>query len=226
MNRGVDGRSIFLDDYDRLRFIHDLFEFNDENPSSNLHYFFDKQKHSMDIGRPYIHQQEERKTLVDIFAFSIMPNHYHMLVQPKTENALPLFMKKLNMGYAKYFNEKYTRTGALFQGKYKAVLIEREAHFIHLPYYIHLNPLDMDFPEWRKRVLQNPKKALKFLEAYRWSSHPDYLGKHNFPSVIEKHLLLDVFGNEKIYAESFASWLGELDYKKFYDDQSLPLLLE
>lgn len=219
VNRGVDGRNIFLDDHDRLRFMHDLFEFNDEHPALNLHYFFGK---SIDIERQY---ERGRRVLLDILAFAVMPNHYHMLVQPKSDGAIPLFMKKLNMGYAKYFNEKYKRKGTLFQGRYKAVLVEDEAHFIHLPYYIHLNPLDMNFPEWRERVLRNPHKALKFLEEYRWSSHLDYLGKRNFPSVIAKQFLLDVFGGEQAYAKSFSDWLHELEYAKLYG-KAQPLLLE
>jgi len=60
--------------------------------------------------------------LVDILAFVLMPNHYHLLVMPRQDDAISLFMKKLNMGYAKYFNEKYDRSGALFQGEYKSIL--------------------------------------------------------------------------------------------------------
>ena len=59
------------------------------------------------------------------------------------------------MGYAKYFNEKYKRSGALFQGKYKSVMVKKESHFIYLLYYIHLNPLDLNSPEWRMGKLNN-----------------------------------------------------------------------
>lgn len=101
-----------------------------------------------------------------------MPNHYHLLLRPKFDDSLTKFMKKLNIGYAKYFNEKYKRSGALFEGRYKSVLVVDKSHFIHLPYYIHLNPLDLKFPEWRNREIKNYKEAMKFLENYRWSSFP------------------------------------------------------
>ena len=87
-----------------------------------------------------------------------MSNHYHLLLTPAVENGIALFMKKINGGYVKYFNEKYERKGTLFEGKYKRIIIKNEAHFIHLPYYIHLNPLDLAAPEWRERKIKNYKK--------------------------------------------------------------------
>ena len=139
LSRGVDKRKIFLDDRDYLRGIHDLFEFNDIELSNNLTHFF--QKNPKDVGRPYI-ERKARKLLVKVHAFCLMPNHYHFLLSEIAENGISLFMKKFNGGYAKYFNEKYKRDGVLFEGRYKRIIIKNEAHFIHLPYYIHLNPLD------------------------------------------------------------------------------------
>jgi len=201
LNRGVDKRKIFLDDKDRFRFIHDLFEFNNTAPANpNVRRF--------NVGHPMsnieIHRAGtgKRKLLVRIHAFCLMQNHYHMLVSPILEDGIPRFMKKLNMGYAKYFNERYKRTGTLWQGKYKSVPIETDRHFLHIPYYIHFNPLDLSFPEWRDREVKNKKKALEYLKTYRWSSHLDYLGIKNFPSITQREFLLDLFEGEKGYAES------------------------
>ncbi len=120
-------------------------------------------------------------------------------------------MKRLNMGYAKYFNEKYERTGALFEGRYKAIEVNQESHFIHLPYYIHLNPLDLITPEWREGTLNNYQKAIEFLEQYRWSSFLDYIGKHNFPSVTQREFLLGFFDGPAEYKKSTFKWLKDLD---------------
>jgi len=79
-----------------------------------------------------------------------------------------------------------------------------------LPYYIHLNPLDIEFPEWRSRKLKDYNKAIEFLNNYRWSSHLDYCGKKNFPSVTNREFLLDVFGGTEKYAESIKKWLKDL----------------
>ncbi len=164
IGRGVDKRDIVLDDKDRVRFIHDLYVFNDLNPTPNF----------------VLHRRHEvvrkREELVNIHAFCLMNNHYHLLVTECIEGGIPLFMKKLNMGYTKYFNERNERSGALWQGKYKKVLIERDAHFLYIPFYIHLNPLDYTHPKWRKGDVKKTHDALESLVGYRWSSHLDYLG--------------------------------------------------
>ncbi len=213
LSRGVDKRKIFNEDLDYLRFIHDLFEFNDINPINNVTYFFQNQ--SKDIARPYIaFERRPRKLLVDLLAFALMPNHYHLLIRPRLEGSLTKFMKRLNMGYAKYFNEKNERTGALFEGRFKSIAVSKEAHFIHLPYYIHLNPLDLCAPEWRDHKLKDYKKVNKFLSEYRWSSHLDYLGKNNFSSVTQREFLLEYFGGHEEYKKDFNNWLKNLDNLK------------
>lgn len=216
-SRGVDKRKIFLDEKDYFRGIHDLFEFNDVEPVNNLTYFF--RKEYKDVRRPYIarKEREPRKLLVKIHAFCLMPNHYHLLLSGTAENRIPLFMKKFNGGYAKYFNEKYERKGTLFEGRYKKIVVKDEAHFIHLPYYIHLNPLDLMFPEWREGRLNNLSRAMKFLDSYRWSSHLDYTGNKNFPSVTQRDFLLDFFGGFKQYKRGIAEWLKGLSLENMED---------
>lgn len=207
LNRGVDKRKIFLDKQDHFRFIHDLFEFNDQDWVNTTYHIFAK---SNDIACRNI-EHKPRKLLVDIHVFCLMPNHYHLLLTARIKDGISKFMKKLNMGYAKYFNQKYERKGTLFEGRYKSVVIKNEAHFIHIPYYIHCNPLDLKHPSWRERELKNPKAALEFLDSYRWSSHIDYTGKKNFPSVTNRNLLLKVFGGPKEYQKSLTSWLQDME---------------
>ena len=149
--------------------------------------------------------------LVDIHAFCLMPNHYHLLLEEKTEKGIPLFMKKINMGYARYFNEKRKRSGALFEGRYKSIVVDNDRHFLYLPYYIHFNPLDLKFPEWREGKIRDCKKALNFLNNYRWSSHLNYAGKDNFSLVIKRDFLLEVFGGASKYINSIEEYLGEME---------------
>jgi len=213
LNRGIEKRKIFLDEQDYFRFIHDLFEFNNIESINNVFYTFNKQYN--DVGRHYIeingNNRKPRKLLVKIHAFCLMPNHYHLLLTPIVENGVALFMKKINGGYVKYFNEKRKRKGTLFEGKYKKILVKNEPHFIHLPYYIHLNALDLKFPEWRNKELKNYREAMNFLENYRWSSHLDYIGKKNFPSVTQREFLMDFFGGHERYKEDVINFLKELD---------------
>ena len=223
LSRGVDKRKIFLDKQDHLRFIHDLFEFNDQEPINNVSYHFSSGAHGV-IRSPIAGREDTRsarRLLVIIHAFCLMPNHYHLFLSPRVENGVSLFMKKLNIGYAKYFNQKYERTGTLFESRYKSVPVTEERHLLHLPYYIHLNPLDLFAPEWRDRKLEDYQKALKFLDTYRWSSFIDYCGGNNFPSVTQREFLLKYLGEPREFRREIIRWLKDIDV-----DAAGPLLLE
>ena len=199
-----------MDDKDYFRFIHDLFEFNDQQKVLDNAYYFNIQ----DIRYPEIRHKvrRARKLLVEIHAFCLMPNHYHLLLSEKVKGGISLFMRKLNGGYSRYFNNRHKRTGTLFERKYKSILVAGQAHFIHLPYYIHLNPLDLFAPEWREGRLKDRKKSLNFLNTYRWSSHLDYWGKENFPSLTSREFLLEIFGGEKGYQKKLSGYLKDLSF--------------
>lgn len=215
LSRGVDKRKIFLGEQDYFRFIHNLFVLNNQKVIHTAYYNPKKFSNNQtgDIAGPNI-KREPRKLLVEIMGFCLMPNHYHLLLDPLIENGVSRFMKKLNMAYAKYFNQKYKRKGTLFESRYKSILVRNESHFYNLPYYIHLNPLDIEFPEWRDRKLKNYNKAIEFLNNYRWSSHLDYLGKHNFPSVTNREFLMEVFGGTDKYKNSIENWLKDMGLKE------------
>jgi len=205
LNRGVDKRDIFLDKQDYLRFIHDLYELNNEDRVETTSRVF-----KADPGITNSANRKKRKMIVDVLAFCLMPNHYHLLLSPRIKNGIPLFMQKVNMGYSKYFNQKYEREGTLFQGRYKGILVTNNTHFLHLPFYIHFNPLDLSHPEWRDNKISDPKKALEFLKSYRWSSHLDYLGIKNFPSVLNMKHLTEIFGSNKDYQKLVENYLKDI----------------
>ncbi|MDE2144812.1 MAG: transposase [Patescibacteria group bacterium] len=137
-----------------------------------------------------------------------MPNHFHLLLEQKEENGIIKFMQKLGTGYTNYFNKKYERVGGLFQGRFKATHVNNNTHFLHLPFYIHTNPLDLIY---RSSTSIDWKDKMDFLENYRWSSYPDYIGKKNFPSVTSRKTLLDYWGGEKEYQKETEEWLKEKD---------------
>ncbi len=219
-NRGVEKRVVFQDDTDYLRFLHDLFEFNDTSPAMNLAYHLRPQGQSKEVGLPKV-EREPRKLLVEMMAFCLMPNHFHLMVRQKQENGITLFMRKLGSGYTNYFNQKYKRVGSLFQGKYKAECVKNDRHFLHLPYYIHANPLDLVMPEWKEKEMKNHKQAIRFLETYRWSSFLDYVGVRNFPSVTQREFLLELAGGTQQYKHNLAHWLKEIELEDIR-----PLLIE
>ncbi|OGN02506.1 MAG: hypothetical protein A2655_02155 [Candidatus Yanofskybacteria bacterium RIFCSPHIGHO2_01_FULL_43_42] len=194
-----------MDKQDYLRFIHNLYEFNDEDRIENSIKIFLTDPKLADTTT-----RKRRKTLVDILAFCLMPNHYHLMLSPQVKNGIPKFMAKVNIGYAKYFNQKYERVGALFQGRYKQVPITDNTHFLHLPFYIHFNPLDLKFPEWRENKIASPQKTLEFLESYKWSSHLEYLGVKNYGSVLNKKVLNEVFDGSAGYKKLVETYLKDI----------------
>ena len=219
-NRGVEKRKIFLDEQDKFRFIHDLFEFNNEDPTQNIYYRLP------DLQSRKIKAKKPRKLIVEILAFCLMPNHFHLLLRQKKENGITEFMRKLGTGYTNYFNLKYKRSGVLYQGKFKAVPVIKEAHLIYLPHYIHLNPLGLIEPNWRRGEIKNFDKAIKFLETYRWSSFLDYIGEKNFPSITQRDFLLDIFQDSKTYKQLIFEWLKEIDLEKLEKIKMGAILLD
>jgi len=202
-NRGVDKRDIFLDDEDRFRFIHDLYEFNDSNQAINLAVHLGN--NNKKVG--FLKFNKPRELLVEILAFCMMGNHFHLLLRQITEKGTTEFMRKIGTGYTNYFNQKYERNGVLFQGKFKSVHIKNKSHFMYMPIYIHFNPLDFKFPEWREGKIKDYEKAIEFLDSYRWSSYMDYTGHKNFPSLIKKDFLLKRLGNEDKCKKEMINWL-------------------
>lgn len=209
-DRGVDKRKIFLDKTDYLRFIHDLYEFNDINPAPEF-----SRRYSKNVGNEVSHiERKGRDILVKIHAFVLMPNHHHLLVEQMKDKGVSLFMRKLHGGYSRAFNLRHKRKGHLFQAPFKSVHVEDDIHLGFLICYLHSNSLDIWKKNWKKEKLSDSeiKKALEFLKKYRWSSHLDYLGIKNFPSVINKEFLLEFFDGTEGYREFFIDWLKQ--YKK------------
>jgi putative transposase len=124
-NRGVEKRDIFLDRHDYLRFIHDLFEFNDTESvlPSNVRFALRNPRGAAERHlqqclevRPPNREGNFRKAkrLIEVLSYCLMPNHFHLMVRQVEEGGITKFMQKLGTGYAMYFNQKYERVGGLF----------------------------------------------------------------------------------------------------------------
>ena len=101
------------------------------------------------------------------FAWSIMPNHVHLLLKTG-KLSISTIMRRLLTGYAVYFNRKHDRAGHLFQNRYKSILCQEDAYLLELVRYIHLNPL-------RAGIVPE----LISLDRYRYSGHATIMGKEN-----------------------------------------------
>ena len=206
LNRGVEKRNIVVDEADRLRFMQGLYLYNDKQ-------LVDRNVRRLTPGSTFT---RKRELLVHIHAYCLMDNHYHLLLSPIDDDPtnLSAYMRKLNMGYAKYFNEKYERSGSLWQGKYKSIPVVQDSHFMYIPYYIHLNPLDYVMPEWREGGVKNTTKALEYLQQYRWSSHLSYQTNAHYQSILNTHTLRHLLGSAQEQEDSIAHVISSPELAK------------
>jgi len=206
--RAIEVFKLFRDEKDYLRMVHDLFEFNDEDPVlSSYRNWINRARTVLATLSPKF--RKKRKLLVEILAFCLMPNHVHLLVRQLREGGISKFMRKIGAGYGLYYNQKYKRSGHLFQGRYRIVHIKTEEQLKTVFVYIHTNPVAIIVPGWKEKGIkgQDLQKLLKFLENYRWSSYPDYLEKQNFPSLTAREFLTKVMGGVKGCQKFVNSWL-------------------
>lgn len=156
-NRGVEKRDIFQDYQDYSVFASYL---------KNYLLPKDSKKLQTIISSPEYGYKEKQKAFkeislknfageIELLAYALMPNHYHLLLKQTAADGIDRFMNSLSTRYSIYFNKKYHRVGTLCQGVYKAVSVNKDEQLLHLSRYIHLNPIGADQP----------------------SSLPEYLGK-------------------------------------------------
>ena len=148
---------------------------------------------------------------MSILAFCLISNHYHLLLLQRRDEGITKFMRKLGTGYVNYFNLKYKRVGPLFQGRFKAILVDKDEYLLHLINYIHANPLKLIEPKWKVNGIKNISKSKKFLNRYRWSSYLDYIEEKNFSSVIRKDFVLAMHEDMKNYKQEFFQWIQDMD---------------
>ncbi len=129
-NRGVEKRNITTDKYDVLRFLKGLQIFNTTESIGSI-FEFDKRKDNQ--------AKNQISNLVQINAFNLLGNHYHLIVKQIVDGGISKYMQSVNGGYTKYFNEKYDRVGSLFQGPYKAAYINDDIKLNKLLAYVNLN---------------------------------------------------------------------------------------
>lgn len=188
-NRGVEKRKIFIDDRDYKTFLYFLkiYLTKPEDLKNELT--------PQDFSALLLRQNFSDR--IELLAYCLMPNHFHLLIRQKDPSDIAEFMRCLATNYSMYFNNRHDRVGSLFQGIYKAVLVKEDDYLLHLSRYIHLNPLEL-----KGLKGSNPFNKLR---DYDYSSFLDYLGKRN-TKWLKPDLVLDFFKNEQ----------GSL-YKKFTD---------
>lgn len=163
-----------------------------ENPPMRFSVYQEAIEKGMNL---VVEQLSSKESLVDLVAFCIMPTHIHLILCQLKENGISVFMRNLLNSYSRYFNVKYNRKGPLWQGRFKAILIETDEQLRHLTRYVHLNPTS-------DGLVENP-------EDWHYSSYNEYLSNS-----------VDTLANFRRYLEvDPKSYKGFVDSRKDYQQK-------
>jgi len=177
-----------------------------------------------------LEEARQRFTCI-IHAYCLMGNHYHLLVETPLAN-LGRVMRHINGVYTQRHNRIRKTDGSLFRGRYKAILVDRDAYLLQLTRYIHRNPIEIKRP------------LVSELVQYPWSSYPAYINKANPPGWLERETTYTLLGSKQrykgyasyvsqgtdeetaqIYTKgNLASVMGDKDFKSWVYDELLPEL--
>ncbi len=179
-NRGNNKEKIFFDNQDYKAFLFRLglcLGFTEEE--------LNKEKL---IAMPYsrIRITTTNKNNFKLYAFSLILNHFHLLIEQVGDIPISKLISKVCTSYVKYINKKHKRVGHIFQDKFKAVLVENNPQLMWTSSYIHMNAV-------KDGLVKHPSE-------YLWSSYNDYASNRNLP-IINKELLLSTFGDKKNFVE-------------------------
>jgi len=179
-NRGTDKRKIFLAKKDYERFLALLYLSNGTEAVHISNYQGSTLMELLEL--------ERGEPLVDIGAYCLMLNHFHLLVRQREENGVSKFMQKLTTGYTMYFNKRNERTGALFQGKFKSKHAGEDRYLKYLIAYLHLNPGTPNYP---------------------YSSCLDYMDRGRAEEkLLNKKCLPEYFPSPKDFLAEMKEWLS------------------
>jgi REP element-mobilizing transposase RayT len=189
-NHGVESRDIFSDEFDTRRFIESMNIFNSEEPIGSIY----EQSFNRELK---LGGETAKLKLVNIIAYCLNPNHFHLLLEQVSEKGISEFMKRLGGGYTWYFNNRNKRKGNLFQGVFRSSHVTTNEYLLHVSAYINLND----------RVHQLGGETAKLVR----SSWEEYTGKVKTP-MCSKDVVLGQFTNKNEY--------------KIYAEDALPIMLD
>ncbi|MBI4121327.1 MAG: transposase [Parcubacteria group bacterium] len=203
-NRGADNRSIFTEPVDYERFTALLYAANDTAPLDMTRFLEERRP------RPDAFSTPRSEQLVNIGAYSLMPNHFHLLLHEEKAGGISAFMHKLKTAYVMYFNARNRRRGTLFEGRFRGRHILEDKDLERIFAFIHLNPIRLIDPTWESEGIRDIEHAKDFIDRYPHSSYQDYIGvSRPQSSILNRNLELwrDTFNKFTDFRDFLASWL-------------------
>ncbi len=180
-NRGVNKQNIFSDHRDWSRFLFLILYFQSIETLGHIQRLFEEflKSNGQYSVLTKIAQDINKKRNVELVAFCLMPNHFHLILKEVEDGGIAKYMQRVLNAYTKYYNTKHKKSGHLFQGPYQAVYVEDNRQLLHLSAYIHKNP-----ENWR---------------SYIWSSYSDMTIKNRWGKLLREEIILGQFKNSKQY---------------------------
>lgn len=192
-NRSVGSIDVFRKESDIKHFL-ELISFYRFN--QNLRFsFYDRL--NIEAKKSYAKKYLNSTPLVELYAYCLIPNHFHILVKQISDNGIRIYLSNLQNGFAKYFNVKNKRFGSVFQRPFKAKHVETDEMLLHISRYIHLNPIS------------SFTMSIETLKTSNTTSFPYYLQGNN--TVINTNFIVKLIGSSDKY-EKFVE--DRVDYQR------------
>jgi REP element-mobilizing transposase RayT len=207
VHRGTRGSNIVKDHADKWHFLLALYFLNDKATNqrwkNNLDLKFIKSVRSdltdfkeirSNVGRTLGRNTlDDRNSYVDILAYCLMPNHFHLLVYIKEPEDVSKFMQRLSTSLAMRYNKRYKTKGSLFESRFKVSVLKKVSHFnIVLPYILYKNPCEL-FQGGIKSAIKNYDKAFRFSSNYKFCSLGDLTQTRPQSPIINRNRLNELF---------------------------------
>jgi len=205
--RGTRGMEIVRDEVDRHRFMRSLFYANDTHMDDNW------RKTIVGLG-PFERPVEwpDREPLVRVLAWTLVPNHFHLLLEEIREAGVSKFMQRLCGSMSAYFNAKYTERGSIFQGAYRSRTVSEDSHLRYLTFYIQVKNVLELYPGGLERAMKNFDRAWAWALQYRFSSLPAFVAYADTP-ITDSVLLRDLYPDSVAFKhEAYDLLLGHLEH--------------
>ena len=187
LKRGARGLPITRDEKDKWRFVRLLYYMNDEFKDD----FWERNTVDLTMfERPGT--WPEQKPIVKILAWTLMPNHFHLLLQEIIEGGITKFLQKLCGSMSMSFNSKYKERGSIFQGAYKSKTVGEDRYLRWLASYIMVKNIFELYPGGLEAAANNFEKAWGWANQYKFSSFINYAQKSDSP-ILQKDILEEVF---------------------------------
>jgi len=179
-NRGVAKQIIFHDTQDYLHYLSTLNFYLEKHPKTKF-------SATSKIKRLNIFSNEPKNPLVEILAYCLMPNHFHLLLKQVSDEGITTFIRRSSNSYTRAYNTRYDRIGTIYQGRFSAVSVKNDEQLLHLSRYIHLNP-------YVANICEKP-------EDYIWSSYNTHYLKKISDRLCHSNFIMSIIGSKKKYQE-------------------------